>query len=193
MNRVQIINQLIVKNQYLSYLEIGTNLKKYCFDKIKCLNKICVDPSTVDTYDFNCTSDEFFSQNNNTFDIIFIDGLHTAEQVYKDILNGLRVLNDNGSIVVHDTNPPSELHSTEYYYSKEINPSTFPMWNGTVWKTIFRLRKTRSDLVIRTYDCDWGVTIINKGVSELLQLDNEYYSFYIFDQNRDTILNFINE
>lgn len=193
MDRIQIINNLIVKNQYQSYLEIGASLKRFCFNKINCANKICVDPSSLDEYDFNCTSDEFFLTNKTTFDIVFIDGLHTAEQVEKDILNSLQVLNNNGSIVVHDTNPPSELHATEKYYSKDINPSTFPMWNGTVWKAIFRLRKTRSDLLIKTYNCDWGVTVITRGSSELLQLNNEYYSFYIFDQNRDTILNFINE
>ena len=31
------------------------------------------------------TSDEFFIQNKNTFDLIFIDGLHIYEQVIKDI------------------------------------------------------------------------------------------------------------
>ena len=33
------------------------------------------------------TSDSFFNQNKIIFDLIFIDGLHTAEQGFKDLIN----------------------------------------------------------------------------------------------------------
>jgi hypothetical protein len=41
------------------------------------------------------TSDEFFEINKSTYDIIFIDGLHIDEQVERDIINGLKILNLN--------------------------------------------------------------------------------------------------
>ena len=55
------------------------------------------------------TSDEFFEQNKEKFDIVFIDGLHHSEQVYKDILNSLNILNEDGTIICHDMNPTEEF------------------------------------------------------------------------------------
>lgn len=191
MNRISIINELIQKNHYKSYLEIGVNYKKNCFDQIVCDFKTSVDPCNLDTYDFNMTSDKFFAINNNSYDIIFIDGLHTAEQCYKDIINSLSILNNNGIIVVHDTNPPTEFHALEVLYGKHKNVVAKNSWNGSVWKSIFKLRKTRNDLVIQTYDVDWGVTLIKRGKSDLLDIDNEFYSFEIFNKYRKKILNII--
>jgi hypothetical protein len=189
MHRSEVINKLIIENNYKSYLEIGTSVKKNCFDRIVCDKKICVDPAKNDQiYDYNITSDEFFKINQDKFDIVFIDGLHTAEQSYKDIINSLIILNDNGSIVVHDTNPPTEFHTVEKQYPN--NPAR-PSWNGPVWKSIFRLRKTDSNLKIYTYSFDWGVTVIQRGPSELLNIDNEFYSYDIFDKHRKEILNII--
>jgi hypothetical protein len=191
MNRVTIINDLIKKHQYASYLEIGVRHKSVCFNQIQCEKKVSIDPGKEDEYDFNMTSDEFFNINTSTFDIIFIDGLHTAEQSYKDIMNSLNILNTNGTIVVHDTNPPTEFHALENLYGKNKNIVAGSNWNGTVWKSIFKLRKTRDDLTIQTYDCDWGVTIIKKEDSSLLELENEFFSFHIFDKNRSKILNIV--
>jgi hypothetical protein len=187
MKKEIIINNLIKQYNYKKYLEIGVKTK-YCFNLIQCESKISVDPSQICTYDFNMTSDEFFAQNKEKFDIIFIDGLHLAEQVDKDIVNSLNCLNQNGSIVLHDTNPPTEFHACESYPSK--SPAS-PAWNGTVWKSIFKLRKTREDLEIFTYNCDWGVTVVRRGKSTLLNLENEYYSFDIFNKHRNEILNII--
>jgi predicted O-methyltransferase YrrM len=51
------------------------------------------------------TSDSFFQSNKDYFDLFFIDGDHTALQVFKDIENSLKWLNDNGCIVLHDICP----------------------------------------------------------------------------------------
>lgn len=186
MNRISIINQLIQKNNYKSYLEIGVRFKRDCFDQILCDSKTSVDPSSVDLYDFNMQSNNFFQINTSKFDIIFIDGLHTAEQCYSDIINSLSTLNDTGTIVVHDTNPPTELHALENQYKDIVAGNN---WNGSVWKSIFKLRKTRNDLIIETYDVDWGVTLIRRGHSDLLSIDNEFYSYSIFNKYKKEILN----
>ena len=47
-------------------------------------------------------SDEFFLSNNLTFDIIYVDGHHLAEQVYKDAVNSWNVLNNKGLLIFDD-------------------------------------------------------------------------------------------
>ena len=92
MKRYEIINLLIVKNGYKSYLEIGLD-NGLNFSKIKIDNKKSVDPA-LGQYShakptYKLTSDDFFKQNKDKYDIIFIDGLHHSEQVYRDIKNSL--------------------------------------------------------------------------------------------------------
>lgn len=51
---------------------------------------------------FKGTSDEFFRQNQDTFDFIYVDGDHTAYGVIKDAINSYEVLNDDGIIGFDD-------------------------------------------------------------------------------------------
>ena len=61
---------------------------------------------------FETTSDAFF-ENETAFlerrrvDVALIDGLHTYEQVVRDVENTLRYLRDDGVIFLHDCNPRS--------------------------------------------------------------------------------------
>jgi hypothetical protein len=182
MRRFDIINYLINKNNYKTYLEIGVH-DFFCFNKIICEQKTSVDPSINEfKYNFNIISDKFFEINNNKFDLIFIDGLHLAEQVEKDVENSLKVLNENGRIVLHDSNPSEELHAMEHHY--------VDAWNGTVWKTIQQIRSSREDLIVKTYPHDHGVTVIRKGYSSKIDILNKYFSFNVFYKNKDKILNF---
>lgn len=48
------------------------------------------------------TSDEAFPKLKTKFDVVYIDGLHTYEQVVKDINNSQKVLNASGFISGHD-------------------------------------------------------------------------------------------
>ena len=50
-------------------------------------------------------SRHFFTGNKERFDFIFIDGDHTAETVYEEIVSSLDVINENGLIVLHDYFP----------------------------------------------------------------------------------------
>ena len=51
---------------------------------------------------FKSTSDKFFDNNSEKFDIIYIDGAHEACQVYKDISNAWKILNNKGIIICDD-------------------------------------------------------------------------------------------
>ena len=51
------------------------------------------------------TSDDFFRDNKEKFDLIFIDGLHETNQVDRDIENSLKFINKGGTILLHDCLP----------------------------------------------------------------------------------------
>lgn len=178
MYRWDILNHLIRKHQFHTYLEIGT-LRKECFDLVDCATKWCVDPGQFGVeYDFNMTSDEFFAQNAARFDIVFIDGLHTAEQVERDILNSFAFLNQGGRVVLHDCNPP-DFHHHNYALC------------GSVWKALYQLRRKRNDLVLYTVDTDYGVGVLQRGASERITDFNPYMDYEILDQRRKETLNLI--
>ena len=148
--RFDIINKLINSKKFKSYLEIGCQ-SDVNFSKIKIENKVGVDPQSGGT--LRMTSDEFFSQNKDTFDLIFIDGLHIHEQVLKDIDNSLNVLNENGVILLHDCLPAKIWHQTI--------PQTHSSWNGDVWKSIVQSR-TREDIDTYNIKADQGLGLILK-------------------------------
>lgn len=187
MTRTEIINNLITKYGYKSYLEIGVNTPSqpgYNWVGIKCKVKHGVDPN-VDTT-FKMTSDEFFDKNiSQKYDIIFIDGLHLHEQVYRDIINSLNNLNEGGIIVVHDCNPTTEITQRRERASDA--------WHGDVWKSIVQLRIENSELEIYTVDTDEGCGLIRKGNQILLNIDKniDYYDYKFLEENRKNALNLI--
>jgi hypothetical protein len=78
--RKSLITYVTQRFQFSSYLEIGCDHNQ-TFGEIESLfdRAACVDPFKGGT--IRMTSDEFFAQNTETFDVIFIDGLHQAPQV----------------------------------------------------------------------------------------------------------------
>ena len=158
--RWDLIQHIIDKYNFKDYLEIGCD-KNQSFSKIRINNKIGVDPIEGGT--IRSTSDQFFEQNKNKFDIVFIDGLHHYSQVLKDINNSLKILNKNGFILVHDCLPRS--------LAQQAVPRYRASWNGDVWKTIVELR-TKSNLNIFTSQIDFGVAVIQISENKrLLKLD----------------------
>ena len=159
-SRVQIIQKIINKKKYENYLEIGCD-QDFNFSKIKIKNKIGVDPQFGGT--LKMTSDEFFKENKIYFDCIFIDGMHIYEQVRTDILNSIKFLNMNGTIIIHDCLPLKIWN--------QIVPRIYGHWNGDVWKAIVEARTMEN---IDTYTCkaDHGLGIILKRSNRnLLNID----------------------
>ncbi len=158
--RWDLIEYLIKKYNYTNYLEIGCD-RDQLFSKVKIQNKIGVDPFSGGTV--RKTSDKFFLENNEKFDIVFIDGLHIYSQVKKDILNSVQCLKPNGIVLVHDCMPDS--------IGKQAVPRYKMQWNGDVWKAIVDLRQ-HDNLEIFTCEIDQGIGIIsNKKNSSILKLD----------------------
>jgi len=186
--RSELINLIIKKNNYKTYLEIGVNTPAqpgYNWDNIQIEVKHGVDPNVETT--FKMTSDEFFEKHIKTkYDIIFVDGLHIFEQAYEDIINSLKWLNENGTIVVHDCNPVQEITQRRERASD--------VWHGDVWKAILKLRIENPDTEIFTVDTDEGCAVIKKGHQQLLKgnIDkDEMYTYDFFNKHRKNILNLI--
>lgn len=186
MNRIEIINSLIKKNSYKTYLEIGVNTPAqpgYSHTSIEIETKHGVDPN-VDTT-FKMTSDNFFTQNKNFYDIIFVDGLHIFDQAYRDITNSLKFLNPNGTVVVHDCYPKKEITQRPERVSS--------VWHGDVWKAILKLRIENPNIEIYTVNTDEGCAIIKKGKQDLFRTKNEtdIYNYNFFKKNKKEILNLV--
>ena len=188
--RWDIINSLIDENGYKSYLEIGVR-NGDCFDKISCESKIGVDPDERSVSTNKCTSDEFFEKNKQGFDIIFIDGLHHAEQVKTDIINSVKALNPGGTIVCHDMNPEKKEHQTV--------PRRTSRWNGDCWKAWVQLRckdgglqdTFKSAFEMFVVDTDEGCGIIRRSdefQEDLVEVPNDWDSF---NDNKSFHLNLI--
>jgi hypothetical protein len=184
MQRFDIINKFIEKYNYKSYLEIGTYMGE-TFNNCRIENKVGIDIDLA----FNnpnlikIDSDKYFAQLNDNikYDIIFIDGLHEADQVFRDIYNSIKHLNLNGTIIVHDCNPPSKYHTR----SAED-------WNGSVYIGYIDAVNTYN-LNYFTIDTDWGCGVIQITDSPNLNIDRKYMTtdWNYFYSNRQKLLNLI--
>lgn len=112
-NRKYLITDMIKFNKYKSYLELGIDNGKnidYISKNtlIECIG-VDVKPShiTGNFVFYKGTTDDFFINNTNTFDIIFIDACHEIESVKKDFINSLKFLNKKGMLLLHDIDPIS--------------------------------------------------------------------------------------
>jgi SAM-dependent methyltransferase len=180
-DRLGILNSIASKNNAQSYLEIGV-FAGYTFDNVCCKHKVGVDPDKSSKATIFSTSDTFFTNNKETFDLIFIDGLHHADQVEKDIQNALEILNPNGYIVCHDMLPPEE--------ACQIVPMITYFWTGDCWKAWARLRSMRDDLHMKVVDTDFGCGIIKRGSQKTITLDCEL-TWDNFLKNRQQWMNVI--
>ena len=204
--RTAIINYLLSLTPAKKYLEIGVRNPEKNFNRINCENKFSVDPGIEfkeNPVDYKLTSDEFFQKMrdgttsldvNIKFDVIFIDGLHLARQVEKDILNSLDFISDSGFIVLHDCNPPTQFHARESY--DFLNSPARNFWNGTTWKAFYKFRHHQF-LYSICFDTDWGVGVISKKkyakFNNLnLPIENPNYEYSFHSMKRKSFMNLYN-
>ena len=164
-DKKKIVQNTISRKKYKSYLEIGC-FNNDLFNHINCEKKVGVDPYSGGT--LRETSDYFFSKNKETFDCIFIDGLHIYQQAKKDIFSSIKLLNQNGVIFIHDCLPNNVLD--------QAIPRCKYIWNGDVWKAIVELRTLDH---VDTYTCyaDMGIgVILKKKNKKKLKMDIKDFS-----------------
>jgi len=156
-----------------NYLEIGVESGD-CIRNIRDVVKKCV---AVDVADMmvdkdkiefhHMTSDDFFKNNKEMFDIIFIDGDHNFEQARLDFENSLIFLNKHGIILLHDTDPMlfglthvkycSDTHRIVDYildYHPDLNIITLPI-NEMGLSVVMRKQDRRRD---KNWPAHWSKT-----------------------------------
>jgi hypothetical protein len=179
-NRIAVVNLLLGKSINPSYLEIGC-ASNSLFDSVPVLKKIGVDPSAGGNV--RKTSDAFFESNNERFDVIFIDGLHTYEQVRRDIINSIKCLNQGGWIALHDMLPRNWI---EHHVPIISNG----WWTGDVWKVAFELKETKG-LEFKILKIDYGVGVIkvvdSRAVLKDLRDELLHKEFSYFYENIDKL------
>lgn len=173
--REDIINFLINNYNFKNpnYLEIGV-FNGNTFKHVNTSNKDGVDPEDYcpcDLVNYKMTSDEFFAKHiSKKYDIIFIDGLHTAFQVSKDIYNSINNLNEGGILILDDVYPHSE--DEQYGLNLEkIGPNTGDVWKAAYnvldhlisisEKSLFFKEAERGLLVFKIKDVTNNITIDN--------------------------------
>lgn len=151
-NRTSIINSLIVKFNYKTYLEIGVD-RGDNFRGVQCKSKESVDPVQLGFTTHVTTSDEFFRSRagSRAWDLIFIDGLHHYDQCYRDIKNSLDYLSPGGTVVCHDMGPNDPNLLIEG-----------GAWTGDVFRSFVRMRQEKLAYGCLLENCDYGVAVIQK-------------------------------
>jgi hypothetical protein len=185
MKRTQLINSLIKEHGFQSYVEIGLG-NNMNFAQITANYCLGVDPESKvwegkRHHRFIGTSDELFELNEEKFDLIFIDGDHTAEQVEKDIVNVWNCLNKGGLILLHDINPPTKE-------SQEV-PKVSSPWKGTVWRAFVGFMNKYPKINAYTTQHDTGIGWIWKSRHKVeLGFIEEEMTYEDFDKNRNELL-----
>jgi len=148
-NRIALVNLLVSRKPDCSYLEIGC-ANNSLFNSVAASRKTGVDPERGGTV--RKTSDAFFSTNDASFDVIFIDGLHTYEQVHRDVVNSIRVLKPGGWIALHDMLPSAWIEHHRPLLTRGA-------WTGDVWKVAFELARTEG-IEFKILKIDYGVGVL---------------------------------
>ncbi len=93
------------------------------------------------------SSNNFFENNQNYFDLIYIDGDHETNQVHKDINNSWKILNKGGYMILDDytwwwykdlnKNPASAINNFIYN-----NINSIDVENLVIWKQVLIKKKS---------------------------------------------------
>lgn len=160
-----------------AYLEIGVS-KGVTFHKIRAKTKVAVDPKfdfdlesakreNVNSKYYQITSDEYFgsaAEPKSLFDVIYLDGLHTAEQTLRDFLNAILFLKADGVIVIDDVKPRNHLASIPdrvvfNEVRRALGLTNQKTWMGDVYKVIFFLSTFVQQFEYRTVTDNHGQSI----------------------------------
>lgn len=178
------INELLRINAGKSYLEVGvkTGATFQCIKAEQCTG---VDPHPL--FDFSnlppnfsfhqVPSDDFFEKLplDVRYDVIFLDGLHTAKQTSRDLMSALNHLHPGGAILIDDTVPCDALSAIpDYEESKRMRRKAGlkgSAWSGDVYKIM-------GFLYHHEHKLDWA-TIIDRGNPQTLvwKSDSRYSNF----------------
>jgi hypothetical protein len=216
---IDVIERLSFKKEdKIKYLEIGVN-EGYTFDKVQAHVKHGVDPyGGCKNITHTMSSQEFFTYNKyfwkNSYDIIFIDGLHLADIIMQEVFESLKILNPGGYILLHDVCPSRQssqevcyeeykslldnklnLSSDEQSFAEYSEDNPWVGYNGDSWKVMASLR-IHSDLTVFSVpSACCGVIapgVKDFGLKKPPKPENSIYTWEYYEQYMNQILNPIN-
>lgn len=176
-SRAEVQNALLaLYTEPSSYLEIGVS-RGTTFDEVESARKVAVDPkfrfdvpdarerSPNATY-HEVTSDVYFGDVidlSERFDVIYIDGLHTAEQTLRDFTNALNYVTPAGVIIIDDVVPSTYTASLrEQRQSRQVRLATNAPrgWMGDVYQLVFFIETFHQQLSYATIEENHGQLVV---------------------------------
>lgn len=204
------IKHIIKKYNFKSYLEIGLShnpLSPYRLIDGNEVTKCSIDIDKSTNADYCMKSIDFFNEIRNNkehkyhgfkWDVIFIDGDHRSDVVYKDILDSYEFLNENGIIFLHDILPEFYYRSLEMPLSFTYNQQKLGVGLALndAWKVVPYILKNHSgmnicSLVEKEQDFICGLGVITKTQDRNL-MNKEENQFYRYDIHRNNLRKFSN-
>jgi len=146
-----------------AYLEVGV-ARGFTLEAVNVPNRTGVDPRPRFSLQhlpdgvavFVGTSDDFFAtlDTDVTFGVVFLDGLHTYQQTYRDLIQSLRHTSPAGVVVIDDVVPSDEVSAMpdqdESYAERRRRGLASRSWSGDVFRMIPVLRDHHPELEVRT-------------------------------------------
>lgn len=161
------INALAKLNSAQKYLEIGV-FKGTNFKFVEVLCKVGVDPKFLfDTSAqaganvtfYEVTSDYFFAKlaaHFGKFDLIYLDGLHTFEQTFRDFCASLAYAHERTLWLIDDTGPVNWFSSFRNRKLagrlRRVLRARNHAWMGDVYKTVFAIHDFFPQYSYATFD-----------------------------------------
>jgi hypothetical protein len=143
---------------------------------------------------FQGTSDDFFNAlaSNVRFDLIFLDGLHTWTQTYRDLIHASRHSHDLSVLLIDDVLPSDEFSALpsedEALRRRHATGRITWEWHGDVYKTLVAIERHHPELdfqVIEDFEGNSQAVVwwrLNKNEitpasdAQLLEIDKLDYS-----------------
>lgn len=210
-----IINKIIDGKDNIKYLEIGVD-EGHTFDNVQATLKHGVDPyGGSQNITHRMSSQEFFTFNKyfwkNTYDVIFIDALHLADIILKEVEECLSILNPGGVILFHDVVPVKEsaqiICERDYNnflkekinlqenksFNEYCNQYGWVGYNGDCWKVMAHLRSNTNYFISSFPEACIGILSLTYNKDEQFSKpenpENEIYDWDYYLKNIDSILN----
>jgi hypothetical protein len=180
------------------YLEIGIE-NGHTFNAVDIPHKTGVDltldkfqPNLAnvdqDTHLYEQSSDDFFRNTaSGVYDLIFLDGLHTSDQTFRDFASSLNFAEASTIWLIDDVLPISPLSSVpdlgQWHKLRKLLNSSEWQWHGDVFRSILMMRASFIGFNFATIIGDENAqTVVWRGgnTSPALSLGWEQISRYSF-------------
>lgn len=158
----QRLNAILDRTRGSRYLEVGVATGK-TLEAVSASVRVAVDPapmcqvieSQLGVTIYSVTSDEYFARlpSDETFDLVFIDGLHEWKQTYRDVVNALMHGTSETMILIDDVVPDDALaalpNQRQSYRQRRRIGDYSKRWQGDVYKTLIALSLSEAAIAIR--------------------------------------------